>query len=128
MSTKKHYETGLLYLTHLVSLEDGIEDESEMLALEKIKAIESISEDVYQEFMEDKDALPKNDLYQLALDSLRQCKPDEIARAFAWIYAMIEVDGTIHVKEARFMMYIIKAFDLNLDKVEKLYHTLPSIK
>jgi hypothetical protein len=128
MSTQKNYETGLLYLTHLVSLEDGIEDESEMLALEKIKVIEGISDETYNEFMEDKDALAKNDLYQTALDALRECKPDQVMRVFAWIFAMIEVDGHIHVREARFMMYIIKAFDLSLEKVEKVFQSLPSLK
>ncbi|MEO1049673.1 MAG: hypothetical protein AAFX87_03585 [Bacteroidota bacterium] len=123
----KDFETGLLNLLHLISLEDGVKDETEKKAIQRIKDIENISEESYQEFDAKIRSLSRNEIFDLGIDAIRRCPTDEVKRIFAWIYVISEVDGEVHVREARFILYVLKALNLDLDEIQKISKTLPSI-
>src|SRR5687767_5220197 len=95
----KNYQLGLLYLVHLLVSADGVVDEKELAALDKIKSREKIPNDIFGQFKIDITIKKERDIYQAGLEYLSQCTNEERLQAFAILYKMSEVDGRVHVKE-----------------------------
>jgi uncharacterized tellurite resistance protein B-like protein len=115
----KNYQLGLLYLVHLLVSADGVVDEKELAALEKIKSREKISNDVFGQFKTDITVKKERDIYQSGLEYLSQCSNEERLQAFAILYKMSEVDGRVHVKEVRLLLYSTKMTGVEFDDVVK---------
>jgi uncharacterized tellurite resistance protein B-like protein len=115
----KNYQLGLLYLVHLLVSADGVVDEKELAALEKIKSREKISDDVFGQFKTDITIKKERDIYQSGLEYLSQCSNEERLQAFAILYKMSEVDGRVHVKEVRLLLYSTKMTGVEFDDVVK---------
>lgn len=115
----KNYQLGLLYLVHLLVSADGVVDEKELAALEKIKSREKISDDAFGQFKTDITIKKERDIYQLGLEFLSQCSNEERLQAFAILYKMSEVDGRVHVKEVRLLLYSTKMTGVEFDDVVK---------
>lgn len=115
----KNYQLGLLYLVHLLVSADGVVDEKELAALEKIRNREKIPDAVFGQFKTDITVKKERDIYQAGLEYLSQCSNDERLQAFAILYKMSEVDGRVHVKEVRLLLYSTKMTGVEFDDVVK---------
>jgi uncharacterized tellurite resistance protein B-like protein len=116
----KDYQLGLLYLAHLLMSADGVIDEKEETALMRIKKKEAISDPVFREFSNDMKTLKEKEIYQRGIDMLNRCTVSDKLNAFVHLYKMSEVDGTLHVKEVRLLLYSVKMASIELnDVVEK---------
>ena len=48
-------------------------------------------------------------------------------RAYGWIYKIMEVDGRVDVREAKFLLYALKDSDIELDEVIRTSLELPQL-
>jgi uncharacterized tellurite resistance protein B-like protein len=122
----KNYQFGLLYLVHLLVSADGVVDENELAALDKIKGREKISDDVFIQFKNDITVKKERDIYQGGLEYLSRCSDQEKLQAFAILYKMSEVDGRVHVKEVRLLLYSTRMTGIEFDDVVKRAREIPS--
>jgi len=127
MALSENYHNGLLYLAHLVISADGVIDENELQAMENIKASEGIPDAVFSAYKNDVPKMKEKDIYEKAINFVSECTPDERLRAFGFLYKISEVDGNVHVKEVRFLLYSVKRADVDFDEVVEIAKTLPSI-
>jgi uncharacterized tellurite resistance protein B-like protein len=111
------YQFGLLYLVHLLVSADGVIDEKERKALQRIKERESISDDIFSTFEHDIRSRRERDIYQAGIERLNNCSEEEKLKAFVILYKMSEVDGRVHVKEVRLLLYSIKMAGIEFDDV-----------
>ncbi len=122
----KNYQLGLLYLVHLLVSADGVVDENELAALDKIKSREKIPDDVFAQFKKDISTMKERDIYQLGLEHITPCSNQEKLQAFSIMYKMSEVDGRVHVKEVRLLLYSTKMTSVEFDDVVKQAAMIPS--
>ena len=115
----QNYQLGLLYLVHLLVSADGVVDENELAALDKIKIREKISDAVFSQFKNDITVKKEKDIYQSGLSFISKCTDDEKLRAFSILYKMSEVDGRVHVKEVRLLLYSARTTGVEFDDVVK---------
>lgn len=112
-----NYQKALLYLTHLVISADGVIDDKEKHALNIIRKSEGISEDAFNTFTSELNGMEEKDVYYNGIDLITKCSDVEKLRAFAWLYKMAEVDGRVHIKEVRFLLYSVKMAGVDFDDV-----------
>jgi uncharacterized tellurite resistance protein B-like protein len=117
MISSKNYQMGLLYLTHLLISADGVIDEKEFASLLRIKNKEKIPDPVFKEFEEGIRNKKEKDIYKTGIDLISECSDEEKLEAFAHLYNMSEVDGTVHVREVRLLLYSIKAAGIEFNDV-----------
>jgi uncharacterized tellurite resistance protein B-like protein len=122
----KDYQLGLLYLVHLLVSADGVVDNSEKQALQSIKDREGIPDDVFAEFERTLSTTKEREIYQAGIDHLNQCPDDEKLRAFVILYKISEVDGRVHVKEVRLLLYSIKMAGVEFEDVVAQATSMPS--
>ena len=119
MALNKNYQFGLLYLIHLLITADGIIQESEELALQKIKEKEDISDASFEEFKSEIVNKKEREIYQKGIDLINTCSDEEKLNAFVHLYKISEADGNVHVKEVRLLLYSIKMAYIEFDDVVK---------
>lgn len=117
MDTQKNYHLGLLYLVHLLISADGVVDETERKALLSVKEKERIPDSVFAEFEKNVAAKKEKDIYQQGIEMISHCSDKEKLDAFVHLYKMSEVDGRVHVKEVRLLLYSIKMAGVEFDDV-----------
>lgn len=122
----ENYHLGLLYLVHLLVSSDGIVDDNELAALQRIKARERIPDNLFHQFEQDIRNKKEREIYEQGIQFLNQCSDEEKLRAFVIVYKMSEVDGRVHVKEVRLLLYSIKVSGIEFDHVVKEAAKLPS--
>jgi len=122
----KNYQLGLLCLVHLLVSADGVVDENELAALEKVKSLEKIQDEIYAQFKNDIIVKKERSIYQAGLEYLSQCSDQEKLQAFAILYKMSEVDGRVHVKEVRLLLYSSRMTGVEFDDVVKRAGEIPS--
>ena len=108
MDTTSNSQLGLLYLAHLLISADGIIDAKEYQALAKIKAKESISDKDFKNFEEAVRGKKERDIYREGIEMMNNCTEEEKLNAFVHLYKMSEIDGRVHIKEVRLLLYTIK--------------------
>lgn len=123
-----NYNEALLFLLRVVVYADGVFDEDESAAINEICLIEEIANDYYADFCERVKNFSEKDMYIKGIDHVHECSPDEQLKIFVWLYKMAEVDGTIHVKEVRFLLYSIRQSDIEFDRVEEEASKLQNLK
>jgi uncharacterized tellurite resistance protein B-like protein len=120
MASPKNFQLGLLYLVHLLIGSDGDVSEIEQNALQLIKAKEGIPDELFQEFNQQLVSKKEREIYQQGIDLLNLCTETEKLNAFVHLYKLSEVDGNVHVKEVRLLLYSIKMTGVEFnDVVEK---------
>jgi uncharacterized tellurite resistance protein B-like protein len=119
MVSSKNYQMGLLYLTHLLISADGVIDEKEFASLLRIKNKENIPDSVFKEFEDGIRNKTEKDIYKIGIDFISDCTDEEKLDAFAHLYNMSEVDGSVHVREVRLLLYSIKAAGIEFNDVVK---------
>jgi len=117
MSSSKNYQIGLLYLTHLLISADGVIDEKEFASLFQIKSKENIPDSIFKEFEDSLKDKTERDIYKTGIDLISTCNDQEKLDAFAHLYNMSEIDGTVHVREVRLLLYSIKAAGIEFNDV-----------
>ncbi len=117
MDSQQDYHLGLLYLVHLLIGADGVVDEHEKILLTKIKDKEKISNSTFDEFTEQIKQKKDREIYQQGIELINRCPDDKKLDAFVHLYKMSEVDGTVHVKEVRLLLYSIKMADVEFNDV-----------
>jgi uncharacterized tellurite resistance protein B-like protein len=117
MGSSKNYQMGLLYLTHLLISADGVIDEREYASLLRIKNKENISDLTFKEFEEGIRNKKEKDIYKTGIDLISECSDKEKLETFSHLYNMSEVDGSVHVREVRLLLYSIKAAGIEFNDV-----------
>ncbi len=117
MNSTRNSQLGLLYIAHLLISADGVIDEKEYQALSKIKNKESISDSLFKEFEIAVNGKKERDIYTEGIDLLNGCTDEEKVNAFVHLYKMSEVDGRVHVKEVRLLLYTIKSAGIEFNDV-----------
>ena len=127
MLTENHFSNGLLFLSYLVIASDGVIEEMEIVALNKICEHEGVSLTHLSNFIRYCKVLPEQDVYNKGLDELGMCNDEEKLRAFAWLYRLSEADGMLHVKEVRFLMYSLRGTEIELEDIISVKDKLPTL-
>ena len=120
MATAKpspNYQMGLLYLSHILISADGVIHEEEQKALIKFKEEEKIPSSVYDEFQRDVQSKKLSSIYQRGLDMINECTVEEKKKAFTHLFKLCAVDGSIHVKEVKLLLYSAKLTDADLKDI-----------
>jgi uncharacterized tellurite resistance protein B-like protein len=112
-----NYQLGLLYLSHILISADGIIHDEEQKALVRFKEEEKIPQQVYDEFQRDVQSKKLSVIYQRGLDMINQCTVEEKKKAFTHLFKLCAVDGSIHVKEVKLLLYSAKLTDADLKDV-----------
>lgn len=124
---KHNYHLGLLCLTHLLVCADGVMDEIEIDALKIIKKKEEISDVVFKQFQNLVKGKKEREVFQAGIDLINQCNNDEKLNVFVTLYKLSEVDGRVHVKEIRLLLYSIKLTGVDFDDVVNKALITPSL-
>ena len=119
MSTSRNFQFGLLYLIHLLTHADGGMDEHEIKAIDEIRKKENIDDAIFSEFKSDIADKNERIVYEKGIELIKECSDDERLRAFVHLYKLSEVDGRVHVKEVRLLLYSIKMAGLEFNDVVK---------
>jgi hypothetical protein len=122
-----NYQLGLLYLVKLLIDADGIADEKELQALRIIKQRENIPDDVYNNFELEVRNLKEKEVYNAGITHINQCSHPERLKVFTILYKLSEVDGRVHVKEIKLLLYSIKTAGLEFDDVVTSAKGTPAI-
>jgi len=117
MAANKNYQLGLLHLVHLLISADGVIDEKERNAIFKIKTKENIPDSVFTEFEGEIATKKEREIYQQGISLVNECTDEEKLRAFVHLYKLSEVDGNVHVKEVRLLLYSIKMAGIEFNDV-----------
>jgi uncharacterized tellurite resistance protein B-like protein len=123
----QNYHLGLLHLIHLLVSADGVIDEHEKTALCNIKEKEGIPEDLFNEFERIILNKKEREIFDAGIDLVNQCTTEEKLNVFVLLYKLSEVDGRVHVKEIRFLLYTIKLLGVEFDDVVNKAKTLPAL-
>lgn len=113
----KHYQLGLLYLVKLLIDADGVADEKELAALHCIKVKENIPDEVFWEFEARVNRLKDQEIYEAGIEYLHYCTLPEKRNIFAILYKLSEVDGRVHLKEIKLLLFSIKTVGVDFDDV-----------
>ena len=113
----KNYQLGLLHLVHLLISADGVIEEREKKALERIKAIEKISDELFREFVEMAQKKKEREIYNDGITMINSCTEEEKIMAFVHLYKISEADNEVHVKEVRLLLYSVKMSNVEFNDV-----------
>ncbi len=117
MNSDKKYHLGLLYLVHLLINADGVVNDNEKKALVKIKSKEGISDSIFDGFLLDVIRLKPKEIYQKGIELINECEEEKKLKAFVHLYKISEVDGSVHVKEVRLLLYSVKMANIEFNDV-----------
>jgi len=123
----RDYHLALLCLTHLLICADGVEHESEIDALKIIKDREGITNAVFSEFEKMLRTKKEKEIYQTGIGHLSHCSDLEKLNVFVTLYKLSEVDGRVHVKEIKLLLYSIKVAGVEFNDVVNRAMLTPSL-
>ena len=112
-----NYQLGLLYLSHILISADGVIHEEEQKALVRFKEDEKIPQSVYEDFQRDVQSKKLSAIYQRGIDMINECTVEEKKKAFTHLFKLCAVDGSIHVKEVKLLLYSAKLTDADLKEI-----------
>ena len=119
MNSNKDYQMGLLNLVHVLISADGEVNDNEQIAMKRIMDKERIPMAVLEQFKLAIANTKERDIYQAGIDSINRCSDEDKLKAFVHLYQMSEVDGSVHVKEVRLLLYSIKSAGIEFEDVVK---------
>ena len=118
----------MLHLVHLLVSADGVIDKNEIEAIKKLRQLENIPDDVYAQFEASIKSKKEREIYETGIKLINACTEEEKLKTFVSLYKMSEVDGHLHVKEVRLLLYSIKMTGVEFDDVVRAASESPSIK
>lgn len=114
------YSTGLLALSTVLINSDGEISEKELGYVQKIRESEGIPDTLFNTIRESILGKTEREVYKIGIDSINACSDQEKLKAFVRMYQMAMVDGVIHVKEVRLLLYAVKITQVDINTVVKL--------
>jgi uncharacterized tellurite resistance protein B-like protein len=123
----RDYHLGLLCLTHLLVSADGVMDVNEIDAIKIIREKEKVSKNVFSEFEALITQKKEREVFQAGIDFISRCTDQEKLSVFVMLYKLSEVDGRVHVKEIRLLLYSIKLTGIEFDDVVNKALKTPSL-
>lgn len=124
---EENYHLALLYFVHLLIGADGVADRTEVEALNKIKKKENIPDGIYSDFSIAISSRSERETYQFAIDHLLKCDYFEKLKVFGTLYRLSEVDGRVHTKEIKLLLYSIEDAGIEFNDVVDYAKANPSI-
>jgi hypothetical protein len=82
---------------------------------------------VFDEFQKIAQQKKEREIYQIGIDLLNRCSDAEKMRTFVMLYKLSEVDGRVHVKEIRLLLYSIKLTGVEFNDVVNRAMAAPSL-
>jgi uncharacterized tellurite resistance protein B-like protein len=119
--------SALLHLTHLLITADGTIDDHEVKALELIQTRENISKEFVNAFIEGTRGKKERELFQAGMESISQCTDEEKLRVFVILYKLAEVDGRVHLKEIKLLLYALRLAKIEFEEVVTKALASPSL-
>ena len=123
----RDYQLGLLCLTHLLISADGVIDENEIDALKIIRTKESITDQLFTEFENMIAEKREREIFETGIELINRCSIQEKIKILVTLYKLSEVDGRVHVKEIRLLLYSIKLTEIEFDDVVSKALVSPSL-
>jgi hypothetical protein len=123
----QNYQLGLLFLVKLLIDADGIADDLEVRALHHIKENECIPDHVFDDFQYRASTMNEREIYLAAIHELSRCSVLEKLNIFALLYKLSEIDGRVHIKEIKLLLYSIKTAGLEFDEVVNHAKSTPAL-
>lgn len=120
-------QRALLYLTYLLAYTDGEFDDHEEHGIKYICKEEGIPDDEYQKFMANCEESSERELFESGVDLVEECSYEDKIAIFVWLYKLAEVDGQVHAKEVRFLLYSLRRASIDFDEVKKMAQAMPAI-
>lgn len=124
---KENYQLALLYFVHLLIGADGVADTTEIEALHRIKKKENIPDRIYTDFTNSISSNAEREVYQVAIDHLLKCNHSEKLNVLGTLYRLSEVDGRVHTKEIKLILYSIVDAGIEFNDVVDYAKANPSI-
>jgi len=124
---KENYQLALLYFIHLLIGADGVADRTEVEALYRIKKKENIPDRIYSDFTKSISSRSERETYQIAIDHLLKCNESEKLKVFGTLYRLSEIDGRVHNKEIKLLLYSIEDAGIEFNDVVDYAKANPSI-
>lgn len=121
------YQLALLYLVRLLIDADGVAAAPELEALQHVKQKEGITDEFFHNFQQEMQGMGTADLYCRAMELIRQCSHNEKLKIFSTLYQISEVDGKVHPKEVRLLIYALKNAGVSLDDVVQTARLSPTV-
>jgi uncharacterized tellurite resistance protein B-like protein len=109
--------SALLHLTHLLISADGTIDDHEVKALDLIRKRENISQAFFNNFIETTRGKKERELFQAGIDAIGHCTDEEKLRVFVTLYKLAEVDGRVHLKEIKLLLYALRLAKIEFEEV-----------
>jgi len=106
---------------------DGILDVNEKIAMRKICEFENIPENYLLDFVAEVAGHPEREIFNIGHEEIENCTDEEKIKVFAWLHRISEVDGDVHVKEVRFLLYSIKRAGIEFEDVIEAAGKFPSL-
>ncbi len=122
----RNYQLGLLYFTHLLICADGVTDAKEIDAVEKLMRHEQIPPDLYTTFQHTLVDKKEREIYTLGLDLVSACTKEEKLNIFSTLYRLAEIDGRVHLKEIKMLLYSIRSAGIEFEDVVNYTKLHPS--
>lgn len=107
----------MLYLTHLLISADGTIDDHEVRALNLIRKREKISQEFFDEFVLAIKGKKERELFQSGVDAVNHCSEEEKLHVFVILYKLAEVDGRVHLKEIKLLLYALRLAKIEFEDV-----------
>jgi uncharacterized tellurite resistance protein B-like protein len=123
----RDYHLALLCLTHLLVCADGVEHETEIDALKIIKDREGITNATFSEFQTILKQKKEREIYQTGIAHMNRCSDAEKLNVFVTLYKLSEVDGRVHVREIKLLLYSIKVAGVEFNDVVNRAMLTPSL-
>lgn len=102
---------------HLLISADGTVDEHEVKALELVCSRERISPEAFKDFIESLKGKKDRELFDIAIDTINACTDDEKLRVFVILYKLAEVDGRVHLKEIKLLLWALRLAKIEFEEV-----------
>jgi len=120
-------QQAILYLTYLLVYSDGEFADKERHGIKYICQQEGISEGEYEDFINNSQGSSERKLFENGIDLIEKCSYEERISAFSWLYKLSEVDGKVHAKEVRFLLYSLRRASVDFEEVKTVAQAMPNL-
>lgn len=117
MLSDNHYHNSVLLLLYLITEVDGELDFMEVQAIRQIAKRENIPNEFLENFLVEIRNFKEKDVYNMGIEEIDKCTDEEKLKAFSWLFKVSKVDGNVHVKEVRFLLYSVKKAGIDMEDV-----------
>ena len=84
---------------------------------QKLRVKESIPDSLFKEFELAVTGKNEREIYKVGMELINSCTDEEKLNSFVHLYKLSEIDGRVHVKEIRLLLYTIKNAKIEFNEV-----------